>query len=457
MAALDARRVRERIDTAASALNHPRQTSEVFARMKLRLSWKSQARTGVEERKRRAIDLVDVPKAGASRGAQLAIELIGGFARFSEEIALDALEVAVDVMVRGDLFDAIDGRGVAVGDHLRACRAVHALELAVEAVDLVREMGARVQRHAAADLAVFDDDDLAARLHQQVCRREAGDASPDNADFGGLVPVERQTLGHRHVTPGGLSGLCECAQRHRSSLCERTRDGSARAVPGRSTARRHARAQGGYEAVPSDGHVRATGRHEPMAKVRRNLSDIQAVSQPLPQGIPPERSVSMQIAALAGSFAVAILLGSLVGQLLQPQGEATTAVVTFALLLVFIGGLALWGAMAASIMARALFNGDFALALLRFFLRGKLRGDIPRLTLDRHTIVAAAARVVGWSRVFVWLAVAVAIVTAPISAWLATTGFARAMLLTAIVTISYGGALRALARGGYLFPPDVDA
>ena len=184
---------------------------------------------------------------------------------------------------------------------------------------------------------------------------------------------------------------------------------------------------------------------------------MQRVSQPLPKGFPPERSVSMQIAALAGSFAVAILLGSLVGQLLQPQGEATTALVTFALLLVFIGGLALWGAMAASIMARALFNGDFALALLRFFLRGKLRGDIPRLTLDRQTIVAAASRVMGWSTVFVWLAIAVAIVTAPITGWLATTGFARAMLLTAIVTISYGGALRALARGGYLFPPDVDA
>jgi hypothetical protein len=175
-----------------------------------------------------------------------------------------------------------------------------------------------------------------------------------------------------------------------------------------------------------------------------------------PDGVPPYRSVWAQVGALAGSFLAAVALGSIVGWMVQPGGEAVGALLSFALLLVFIGGMALWGTLAASIMARVLFNGDFALALLRFFLRGRLREDVPRLNLNRAVIVAAAVRAMAWSRVFVWLAIGVAIVAAPLAGWLATRGFTGTVLLTTLVIVSYGASLRALAQGGYLLPPDVD-
>jgi hypothetical protein len=175
-----------------------------------------------------------------------------------------------------------------------------------------------------------------------------------------------------------------------------------------------------------------------------------------PAGVPPYRSALAQVGALAGSFLAAIALGSIIGWMVQPEGEAVGALLSFALLLVFIGGMALWGALAASIMARVLFNGDFALALLRFFLRGRLREDVPRLNLNRAVIVAAAVRAMAWSRVFVWLAIGVAIVAAPLAGWFATRGFTGTVLLTTLVIVSYGASLRALAQGGYLLPPDVD-
>ena len=60
----------------------------------------------------------------------------------------------------------------------------------------------------------------------------------------------------------------------------------------------------------------------------------------------------------------------------------------------------------------------------------------------------------GWTRVFVWLAVALALVAAPLAGWLATCSFAIAAIVTAGVVVGYGLVVRSLARSGYLIPPD---
>jgi hypothetical protein len=170
----------------------------------------------------------------------------------------------------------------------------------------------------------------------------------------------------------------------------------------------------------------------------------------------PERSSGAQAAALILSFVGAIVLGIGLGSVLQPNGDATTAIVTFSLLLVFMGGMALWGMIAASIMAKAFFSGDFVHSLWRFFLRGRRRVDLPRLGFDRERIRQAAIRVFGWTRVFVWLAVAIAFLAAPLAGWFATSSFLAASAGTATVVIAYGCTLRALARAGYLIPPDTE-
>lgn len=170
----------------------------------------------------------------------------------------------------------------------------------------------------------------------------------------------------------------------------------------------------------------------------------------------PDRPAWTQIVALFGCFLGAVGVGSAVGAVLQPEGEATSAVVIFALLLVFVGGMALWGTIAASIMAKAFFNGDLAKAVLRFFLRGRRREDLPAITLDRAKIIAAAVRAFGWTRVFVWLAAGVALVAAPLAGFFAESGFFLSALLTAMVVIAYGDIVRRLARAGYLVPPDVE-
>jgi len=173
-----------------------------------------------------------------------------------------------------------------------------------------------------------------------------------------------------------------------------------------------------------------------------------------PAALVPDRPAWQQVVALCGSFFGAVGIGSTLGAVLQPEGDATSAVVIFALLIVFIGGMALWGTIAASIMATAFFNGDLAKAFLRFFLRGWRKQDLPVITIDRGRIVQAAVRVLGWTRVFVWLGVLVALVAAPLAGIFAARGFILSALLTAITVIAYGDILRRLARAGYLVPPD---
>jgi hypothetical protein len=75
----------------------------------------------------------------------------------------------------------------------------------------------------------------------------------------------------------------------------------------------------------------------------------------------------------------------------------------------------------------------------------------------RERVIAAAHKVYGWTRVFVWLAIGVALVAAPLAGVLAVRGgFFATTSLTFVVLIGYGVALRALARAGYLMPPDLD-
>jgi len=169
-----------------------------------------------------------------------------------------------------------------------------------------------------------------------------------------------------------------------------------------------------------------------------------------------ERPWWAQALAMFGSFGGAIVLGSIIAWWAGAGNDALWAVQSFALLLIFIGGMAAWGAIAASIMARAFFNGDIVAAFLRFFLRGWRREDLPRIELRKEVILAAAQRVFGWTRIFPLLAVAIACVAAPVAGMLADRGFVVVAMVSLTVMVAYGFALRTLARRGFLIPPDLE-
>lgn len=178
-----------------------------------------------------------------------------------------------------------------------------------------------------------------------------------------------------------------------------------------------------------------------------------ARTQPFPA---VERPWWTQALALFGSFGTAIGLGALFGGWACPGSDRVWALQSFALLIVFIGGMAAWGAIAASIMARALFNGDIVMAFLRFFLRGRRTEDLPKIELRREVLLAAAQRVFGWTRIFPLIATGVACLAAPLAGLLGDRSFVATAAISSALLLGYGFALHALARRGYLIPPDLE-
>ena len=137
-------------------LGHRREIREW---MEARLIGKAETRSRVEGCERRAIELLH-DDAREARSVVLVVEDVLRVALGQKQIAVEASEVAVDVVVAHERFDEVDrGRVRARGD-ARALLAVHARDLDVAIVDLVREVRGGARRLAAADLPVVDDDDF---------------------------------------------------------------------------------------------------------------------------------------------------------------------------------------------------------------------------------------------------------------------------------------------------------
>ena len=73
---------------------------------------------------RRARQASHLAQPGAVRRGELAIEQLFAVLRRAEQVAVDALEVAVDALARHDALDAVDRGGVAVRGEPRAALAV---------------------------------------------------------------------------------------------------------------------------------------------------------------------------------------------------------------------------------------------------------------------------------------------------------------------------------------------
>src|ERR1700712_4181419 len=101
------------MEAAAELLDRMRQAFEIFERMKARLVRKDQALAGVAARKRRGGDPAHRVEADPAAGFEFFLQKLGIVAFAEEQIAVAAGEIAVDRFEADDLFDAVDGGGLA--------------------------------------------------------------------------------------------------------------------------------------------------------------------------------------------------------------------------------------------------------------------------------------------------------------------------------------------------------
>jgi hypothetical protein len=87
--------------------------------MELGLLREPQASAGVELPQRRPFGPLDIGEAGGVTRSQLVPQDVQGFARGHEQVTVDALERAIDLLAPHDALDLVDGCGVAFGQ--RTC------------------------------------------------------------------------------------------------------------------------------------------------------------------------------------------------------------------------------------------------------------------------------------------------------------------------------------------------
>src|SRR5690606_37052162 len=128
------------------------------------------------------------------------------------EEAVDALQLAAQVLLADDAFDGSDGRDVARRDELRRLLAVHALELRVAAIERAREVRRRARRLPAGDRTVVEDDRVVSGVLKEVRRRQAEDAGADDADRAARAVAERRAAQFGGTAPPDRLGVVRGAR-----------------------------------------------------------------------------------------------------------------------------------------------------------------------------------------------------------------------------------------------------
>jgi hypothetical protein len=138
------------VDASAARLDGARKTGEVAHGMELRLAGETKCEPRVERRPRHPPDQLHIVETRAMRRGEFLVEQLDLVAWRREQIAVEALERAVDLLVVHDRLDLIDGLRVAFRGEPRAILAVEALEVRVAIVERVHEVGGRARGGADA-------------------------------------------------------------------------------------------------------------------------------------------------------------------------------------------------------------------------------------------------------------------------------------------------------------------
>src|SRR5919204_533112 len=136
--------------------------------MKGRLPWKTQGRAAVPETERDAVDELRVGESGAMRCFELLLQIFALIVLAEEEVAFDALEVAVDVFHRCNTLHAVNGRHVTLSGDPRSFMAMQLFDVVVPIVQSGCQVRGCATGFTATNRPVVDDDDCAARAREQV-------------------------------------------------------------------------------------------------------------------------------------------------------------------------------------------------------------------------------------------------------------------------------------------------
>jgi hypothetical protein len=128
------------------------------------------------------------------RRRELFLQLFPFGVTAEEEIAVDALEVAVDILHRHNAFDSVDGGHVTFSGDACAILPVHLLDPVVAVVERGREMRGSAPGFAASNRAIVDQDHSTTGASEEVRRCHAGDAGADHADVCAEILAKRLEL-----------------------------------------------------------------------------------------------------------------------------------------------------------------------------------------------------------------------------------------------------------------------
>src|SRR4051812_43026687 len=108
------------INPTAIAQKCAHESLQVLEWVECCLARKAKRGSAIPEAEWNAIDELSIAQSGAMSRFQLFLQILARVLTAEEEIAFDALELAIDVFHRRDTFDAIDRRHVTLGCYTRA-------------------------------------------------------------------------------------------------------------------------------------------------------------------------------------------------------------------------------------------------------------------------------------------------------------------------------------------------
>src|SRR4051812_27595760 len=158
--------------------------------MKLRLPRETDRYAGVESVHRRLLRPLHV-QTGSLAGIEFLRQLTLRLVRRIEEISIEPLESAIDLLLRHNLFDAIDRRSVAFRRQTCPFFSMIFLEIVKSVIQGVDQVRGCPRRHAIPDRTVVQNNDTAPRAGQSVRDGKTGDARADDADVRGIIGRKR--------------------------------------------------------------------------------------------------------------------------------------------------------------------------------------------------------------------------------------------------------------------------
>jgi len=122
-----------------------------------------------------------------------------------KEITVEPLEITVDVLERGNGFDAVDCGSVTFSGDSCAFHAMQLLDLGEVIVECSRDVSSRSSCFSAANRAVVDHHDRPSGTGEEVRGSHARDAGAYDADAGSDVVGEGGKIGHIGIHPDRCS------------------------------------------------------------------------------------------------------------------------------------------------------------------------------------------------------------------------------------------------------------